>query len=583
MLKRWIARTSADYTSWTWPNMLLEGSCEAQIAALGRLYGSHLPLSIDIENDRQTGALELVGVGNTEEVVVLEWPIKSSELYVTLATLLGSDKPKVMQNGQHDVLTLEKHGLTVKNFAFDTLLAHAVVAPQLPHRLGIIAACELCAPRWKSKVENYKEYNGQDVAGTALLQEPLQDALDATHNGQALFDEYMALNDIAIKMRRRGVLVDKDRLNRHRGVLWQRLARAQADFHHYAPHVDLGKSGQTNSAKDFFFEELKCTPLRYTDEGEPSLDALTLKDFCSGPYAELARMLLKFRQAAKLLSTYVDGLPIDEDNLVHIIWKVYGTVTGRWSSQKPNGQNIPKRMRDVFVAREKKYVVSADFSQLEIRIAALLAGCVRLLEAFASGQDVHQMVGLRLFSGDAALAKRYRTQIKNGIYAYVYGADVVTAWKNMIVKAPDARLPMVRRIFKFLDKEYPELKASRVELLRKANENNYVEEPLSGRREYFHDGRVDYNIALNFEKQATAGTIMNRAIRAVDSELRWDKGEAILFQVHDELNIEVEDPERGADILRRAMEQEVELAGQRTSFPVNISAGKDWYNLRKVA
>lgn len=568
------------------------------------------PIGVDVETagvDPMHDYLLCVGVASERTAVSVPWPCPDPYIEHKLRKILVAGK-LVFHNGQHDVLSLEAAGFVFDHdYYFDTLLAHATVASQLPHDLGLVCAAELFHERWKSefRVESdlkgaeqftsrpaheLRTYNAKDALMTSWLVAPLQRALDAMYNGWELFYEFMDLNQIAIRMRRIGVQVDPSKFDHHRQTLTARVEASRARFEQLAPNVNLGKAGMSIALKNLFFKRYKMRPKRYSLEtGEPSLDALTLESFIreGGPICgETARVVLDIRKYYKLLSVYIEGLPLDENHVVHPTWKIYGTVTGRWSSQDPNAQNIPKVMRDLYVPRVGLHMVKADYSQLEYRIIAYKYGITKFIRWYEQGIDAHAQNAALLFGEEWDRAgpeerKELRKIAKGATYCYFYGGDAETAWAQAVVKNPKARLPLYRQMYRKLDKLYPEVKQKQEELLRKAADEGYVEETMSGRREYFHDGRIDANKVLNFPIQAMAGTIMNRAIIGLDEELEWGK-EAILFQVHDELVIEGPDKKRLVALLKKHMEAPVEVAGQEVVFPVDVESGPNWYEMEEV-
>jgi DNA polymerase-1 len=601
-LRRAIALAKGELSPWQWPRIVLGDGLDV-LAALEQLRWDDKPLAVDVETAGGPEAdILCIGIGNEDLAVSVPW--KPGRCADEVRALLASPLPKTMHNGQHDMLTFVNHDIECNGYDFDTLLAHAVCASQLPHDLGFVAACETTAPRWKSEfriesdtkgleaftkrpLAELLSYNGKDVAGTATLRPKLSQHVTATHNGPELFKEYMALSEVAMAMRYHGVKVDQSTFDRHRRVFSKEMAKQSTRFAaltHNDEAFKLGKAGGHKSLHKLFFDKLGLTPLRYSElTGEPSLDKFTLERYCA-TYSEhisaIARCVLEYRKKAKLLTTYIDGLPIHEDGYVHPSWKVYGTVTGRWSSSEPNAQNQPRIMRDMYVPTSG-CILEADYAKLELWIIAHLANDEPLLQAFASGADVHESNGQDLFGSEFIPGdKGQRTFAKNFVYALNYGAEDETVWRTLVLKFPGLKLSTVTRLRKAWFKAHPAIKQWHRESIHGANENSYIEAPLSGRREIFHDGRIEPNKVLNYPVQATGGDLMNRAILEVYQRL-GDKGR-ILFQVHDAIVLETSNVSGASKVLQEAMEKPVELNGHTVSFPVDFSIGPNWGSMKET-
>lgn len=592
-------------TKWTWPEIVIEEGT-AMMIALRRLAHTRKPLGVDVETsgiDPMFSKLLCVGLANEDVAVSVPWPPQDPVVKEVVAAILADpDIEKVMHNGQHDLLTLKSHGLPVCGGLFDTLLAHATVAPQLPHDLGLVASCEFPAPRWKSifRVESdlkgadaftkrdpyeLRDYNAKDATITAMLRRPLRQRLRSTHNGEALFNEYLQLSDLAMRMRERGLEVNRGVFDRHRVELTAAMEREGAAFAALGVPAELGANGMHRSLKKLFFDSFGIRPRHYSEKtGEPQLDAETLKQLTTHTdrlVSGAARAVLSFRQYGKLLSTYIDGLPIGPDGLVHPVWKVYGTLTGRWSSQDPNAQNIPPEMRDIFAAREGCRFVAADFSQLELRIVAELSQDPLLLKWYREGLDVHTENAKMVFETNEPTDAQ-RKLAKNVVYAMNYGGGADTIWRTLLPKFPRLTLRVVQQVIAMWFKTHPAIKEWQAQQVALANERLYVEAPVSGRREYFHSGHAEPTKALNYPIQSTAGDLMNRAILVLDKRIDWSR-EGIILQVHDEIVCEGPDPKRLAGLLREAMEAPINIGGQQVSFPLSaIEYGRDWFNMESL-
>ena len=562
--------------------------------------------------------------------------VRSLEEYGSLGSKVRSlvlqilrNNQLVFQNGNFDLTSLRADGIEIDtdHWLFDTLPAHALTAPRLRHDLQLQACIEFPLPdSWKTKFgaetdvkgaekfteqpeETLRDYNGKDAFCTAKLVEPLtQRLIEDTNNGPALMKRAMALlRGPAFDMTTRGVLVDPTRFAAHHGAFLVKMAQAREDLNGIAQVAGgtffndealSDEPAETNphSGKQLarlFFKTLGANPTKYTPLGAPSLDEEALKDMLASQNTLIrgaAESLLRYRRWKKL-DDYL-GMPLDAASTLHVFWRPsFGARTGRWSSS-PNLQNIPKPklhpvtkevvapgLRDIFIARPGMWLVEADKKQLELRIAATLAGCKGLLDIFARGGDVHREVAAGLFgrSNLADVTKDERDLTKTWHYAAIYGAEVENIWRRMIVDFPNLPLGTVVRMYNEWFARFPEIRVWQLESVAKAQRDGFVEVPIDGRRQYYLDGKIDKNEVLNFPVQGTGAGILDPEMLSLynDRAMNW-KRNAILIQSHDAILTENADPVEGVDLLVKHMEREVSLAGQKVLFPVDVKLGKCW-------
>jgi len=588
--------------TWQWGNIYTQED-DAAIRAALRILASGEPVGVDVETagvDPLTSPLITIGVSTADTAVNTMWPPKNEQLGQFILDILASDAVKVMHNGQHDALTLQHNDITLGGRHFDTMLAHSIVAPEVPHDLGFVACVEFPANRWKTEfrvegdvkgserftaanADELKEYNAKDAMMTVRLHARLKKHLDNTHKGWGLFNHAMEMYFVAMNMRDGGAKIDVAAVAAHKQVLEGKMAEQAATFQNLTKDLPvqprIGVGGAHPDLKKFFYGTLGVQPKFFSKEtGEPSLDVNALERIVadeSPQIKEFARPLLAYRKAHKLVSTYVNNLELDVGNYLHIEWKLHGTVTGRWSSS-PNFQNWPKAMRNMVIPRrDKGWIVQADYSQLELRIMAILANDEKLLEWYANNEDVHTKTAQALF-GTQSVTKAQRNMAKTIEYGFNYNIsdDVTTVWRALVVNCPDLTMAQVKKMRETWFKEHPAIAKWQLEQIRKAEESKYVEEPISGRREYFHDSRVDPNKVLNFPVQGFAGTLMNRAVVDCAKGVDWSQ-HFIIAQVHDALYIDTTDVPYVAGLLKRTMEQEIELNGAKMKFPIDLQVSKN--------
>lgn len=647
---------------WQWPELYTDKDGDDKIvAALERLHAAKT-LGVDVEtpkikDPRQWPELarQLLNIGvashDMKLAVCVTWQAASSRVKAAMLALLETEIPKTMQNGSFDWMVFYYNGIVLRNWDYDTMVAWQIVAPKQKAGLGYIASVLTTAPRWKDsfKASSKKRKINDDVflgadaeeravycAYDAYLQDVIR-AIQKFYFDEAkarLFTLRMDNIHIGLKMRQRGVQIDKKVLNAHRGPVatkakWAkrkliRLARAYEFTAErvetsiewdYEEHVTKKGVIKRRRIKDSRRVVRKVTPLDFDpgnihhvralfgklnvrggrpkkEGGADSYDAKVMEGFSTHNDQRvrvLAASILDFRQWQKILRTNLDGLPIYPDGRIHTEWKPGNTSTMRWGSSNPNSQNVQKFLRDMFVPHiwdesagiyQHMYLLSADYSQLELRIVALLAGDEVLLEAYANGVDVHALNAQAIFGpawdmpADGVSLEDHRKQLrdfaKRFVYGANYGASAKTLWENLVPDFPKLRKIAVELALKAWFAAHPKIKAWQQRVLQDAYLKGFVEEPASGHKHYFF-GNVDPSVALNFPVQTFAAWIMNEATKEVSAALDWDSGEGILFQIHDDLKIACHSWEKGYAILKTAMEKVRELAGAKIAFPVDVS------------
>jgi len=557
------------------------------------------PIGVDVETggtDPYSAPLLCVGLANTVRGCSIPFPMP--ECIHALVQRCLSGLRCYYHNGQHDILTLQNNGFKDINYTGDTMFGAATYNAQAPKDLGFVAACATDLPRWKSRfrqlggfnkatLDQLKEYNAQDAQGTVKLSEKQDRLIAHTYNGWELYKHTLALGRVMMRARDRGLLIDNAARERHTvdqtSIAEQcrvSFAVAMEDFGlANLGKYTMGQSGTTHCLKELFFQKFGLTPLKHSEEtGEPCLNAYTLEQYKACDHAEarkVAGIVLAYRKAGKLLSTYLDGLPISPDGRVHSSFRVDGTVTGRQSSSDPNVQNWPKPMRDMVIPAPGNVFVAADLTAAEQYMMAILAGAQRLLGWLRAGEDVHQK--------NAEILGVTRGQAKTPGYAVAYGAGVETVWAQLKSKGASVSLKFVQELFNKYHNLHPEIGAYQHRLIREAVENGYVEETLSGRRERFYDGVVEPTQVVNFPIQGGVATIINRATLKVAEQIDW-KTWFLVAQVHDELMLEVPEADalKAAKLLKSCMEQKITIGDESITIPADAKVGKDWYNMEKI-
>lgn len=504
---------------------------------------------------------------------------------------------KVGQNLKYDAHVLLNHGIELCGIEFDTMLASYVLdATATRHNMDDMAAYYL----------NYRTQTFEDVAGkgakqltfnqvevekasfyaaedadiTWRLYEVLAPRLQAEPGLKRIFYELeMPLLPVLMQMERRGALIDVEKLHRQSQEISQRLRQLQE-----SAWVLAGEEFNLASPKQLahiLYEKLAIPAPKKTGTGQYSTAEDVLETLAS--QHELPKVILEHRGLAKLKSTYTDRLP-QQINVVtrrvHTSYHQAVAATGRLSSSDPNLQNIPvrsdegRRIRQAFVAAPGYQLISADYSQIELRIMAHVSGDAGLLSAFAHGEDVHRATAAEVFGVTreevTSLQRRAAKAINFGL---IYGMSAFGLARQLGIPRKEAE--------SYIDTyfhRYPGVKAYMEKVREQALSAGYVE-TLFGRRLYVRDIRskapaqraAAERAAINAPMQGTAADIIKRAMLAVVETLQ--KGgfdAAIILQVHDELVIEVRADQVDAvrAVVITAMQDAADLA-----VPLEVSAG----------
>lgn len=515
--------------------------------------------------------------------------------------LADRQRLKVGQNLKFDLWILERHGFAVAGPLFDTMLASYVLDPgRRSHGLeelarvylqqSMIGYDDLFARGDRRRdilavpLAQLAEYAAEDADVTLRLYAVLAEKLQENENLQRLFaDLEMPLLRVLLDMERAGIKIDRSFLDELQQSFAAELASLESRIHALA-----GGPFNIQSPKQLqvvLFEKLRLPPLRKTATGW-STDVTVLEQLAE--QHELPGLVLEHRQVAKLQGTYVTALPelTDADDLIHTSYNQAVTATGRLSSSDPNLQNIPirtelgRRIRRAFIPRSPRHrFLSADYSQIELRLLAHLSGDAALRAAFREGADVHRRTAA-LVGGvaepDVTAAMRARAKAIN--FGVIYGMGARALARQIQVKTTEAQA-FIDRYFA----TYPGVKAYIAATKERARREGYVETML-GRRRWLPDIQAQdprlrsfqERIAVNTPIQGTAADLIKRAMLTLAAALRQaGSGALLLLQVHDELVLEVPADELAevSALVKTCMEGALSLA---VPLAVDVHAGGDW-------
>lgn len=534
----------------------------------------------------QGGVPARIGVATTTELREADWNETAPE---ALREWIGSAKPKVLHDAKPQVKALLRQGIRLGGLAYDTSLAGWLLRPSFPDKtladlveryLGEklpVADPSQLVPETEGATPSQEAWFALRVA--EALREDIPESV-ATVLDEIELPTLLTLADMEIA----GVAVSHEVLSTFSGELAARAeVLAQEAFSVVGREFNLGSPKQL---QEVLFEDLQLPKTRKTKTGY-STDAAVLADLQESHPHPFLSLLLQHREATKLRQI-IESLDtaIGDDHRVHTTYVQTGSQTGRLSSTDPNLQNIPvrteesRRIRSAFeVGEGYETLLTADYSQIEMRIMAHLSGDEGLIEAFNSGEDLHRFVGARVFGVEPSdVTPAMRTKVKAMSYGLVYGLSAFGLSKQLRIEQSEAKQLMVEYFARFgAVRDY--LRAS----VMKAKEVGYTE-TIFGRRRPFPDLASPNRVlrenaeraALNAPIQGSAADIMKIALLHIHDDLRsQDLSSRVLLQIHDELVVEVAPGEWDATerIVRARMGDAATLS---VPLDVQVGRGRDW-------
>nr|WP_242519676.1 DNA polymerase I [Microbacterium esteraromaticum] len=530
--------------------------------------------------------IDRVGIASATELRECGW---SDEIATALKPWLESDAVKVLNESKPQIKALLRAGIRLGGLGYDTLLAGWLMRPSFPDKsLGHL-------------VDRYLGEKLPEADPSQLVPEtdgatPAQQAWFTLRTAAAVREQMpdgvaTVLTDIELPavlvladMEAAGVAVSHEVLSTFSGELRERTDTIAAEaFALVGREFNMGSPKQL---QEVLFEDLQLPKTRKTKTGY-STDAAVLADLQeTNPHPFLA-LLLQHREATKLRQI-IESLDsaIRDDHRIHTTYVQTGSQTGRLSSTDPNLQNIPvrteesRRIRSAFeVGADYETLLTADYSQIEMRIMAHLSGDAGLIEAFNSGEDLHRFVGARVFGvKPEEVTPAMRTKVKAMSYGLVYGLSAFGLSKQLRIEQSEAKQLMKEYFARFgAVRDY--LRAS----VLQAKEDGYTE-TIFGRRRPFPDLSSPNRVlrenaeraALNAPIQGSAADIMKIALNRIHADLRESElASRVLLQIHDELVVEVAPGEwdRVEQIVRTQMADAAELS---VPLDVQVGAGRDW-------
>jgi DNA polymerase I len=514
------------------------------------------------------------------------------------------DKEDVMwigQNIKYDLTILKWYGFELKGQLYDTMLAHYVIEPEGKRNMDALAAKYLqyqpvsiemlIGKKGKGQlsmkdvpVEQVKEYAAEDADVTLQLKQVFHPLL-TTNEVKSVFDTIEnPLIPVLVKMETEGVGIDVDFLNNYSKELERDIQQAEENvYKHAGVKFNIGSPKQLG---EVLFDMMKLegggkkTKTGQYATGEDVLQKLRNKH-------QIVDDILAYRELSKLKSTYVDALPTmrnPKTGRVHTSFAQTVAVTGRLSSNNPNLQNIPIRtdrgreIRKAFIARDPDWtMVSADYSQIELRIVAAISGDENMIKAFVENKDIHTATAAKVYNvEESAVTFEMRRAAKAVNFGIIYGQSAFGLAENLGISRTEAKT-IIDNYFQ----QYSSIKKYMDTSINFAREHGYVQ-TLRGRKRYLRDihsanqtvrGYAERN-AINMPIQGAAADMIKLAMINVNNALsnRPDLRTRMVLQVHDELVFDV--PKDELDIVRPLIKENMEKAMELPNgVPVHAETG----------
>jgi len=510
---------------------------------------------------------------------------------------------KTGQNIKYDMNVLKNYGVAINGILFDTMIAHYLLQPDMRHGMDALAGSylnyapvsieTLIGKRGKNQismrdvaVEKIMPYAAEDADITWQLQNIFSPLLKEA-NAQKLFDEVeMPLVPVLAAMEREGIAIDTETLKKYSTQLATEISVIELEIQNLA-----GTPFNISSPKqvgDILFEVLKISAKpKKTKTGQYATGEDILQKLIKNH--PIIEKILEYREMMKLKNTYVDTLPEMmnvKTGRIHTSYNQVVAATGRLSSDNPNLQNIPVRtargreIRKAFIPKNNNYVLmSADYSQIELRIVASICGDENMCAAFRDGKDIHTATAARVYGiAESEVTKEMRYKAKSVNFGIIYGQGAFGLAENLGISRGEAK-ELIENYFR----EYPGVKKYMDDTVNFAREYGYVQTIL-GRRRYLSDilstnavvrGFAERN-AINAPIQGSAADMIKVAMINVQAVLIKNKFETkLLLQVHDELVFDV--PENEVEIVKPVIEAAM-INALKLNVPieVGIGVGKTW-------
>lgn len=509
---------------------------------------------------------------------------------------------KIGQNIKFDLLMLSMYGIELRGPMFDTMIAHYLVQPELRHGMDYLAEIylryrtihydDLVGGKGKNQIDIrfvdldlLCDYAAEDADITFQLKEILEKEIHQNGLQQLFYEIEMPLMKVLARMEQNGVRIDSEALRLSSVVLTGEMIELEKQIHELAGYeFNVSSPAQVG---EILFDRLKLDEkAKKTKTGQYSTSEDVLEKIRSKH--PIIGKILEYRGLRKLLSTYIDALPqlINQSTgKVHTSFNQTVASTGRLSSTNPNLQNIPirdaqgKEIRKAFIPDEGCVFLSADYSQIELRIMAHLSGDANMLEAFNSGHDIHTATAAKIFKKPIEeVTSDMRRKAKTANFGIIYGISTFGLADRLSIPRSEAK-ELIEGYFT----TYPDVKRYMDEAIQRAKEAGFVE-TIFGRKRFLADinsqnsivrGYAERN-AINAPIQGSAADIIKIAMVKIQNRLEKENLHTTMtMQVHDELNFNV--PVSEVEIAKKIVVDEMESAIKlQVPLIADCGVGANW-------
>ena len=573
-----------------------------------------LNIEKEVAFDTETSALD----PNIADLVGISFSVKNNEaFYIPVNNinkkfilseikkiLENEDIVKIGQNNKYDNLVMKWQGIDVKGYLFDTMIGHYLIEPDMRHKLDYLSETylnykmipieDLIGKKGIKQlsmadidIEKVKDYAAEDADLTFQLKKIIETKL-IEDNVMELFENIeMPLINVLTNMEYNGVYVDIDFLKDYSGILENLIGNSEKEIYLKAGiRFNIASPKQVG---EILFEKLKI-PYRWTKTSTEQYSTSEEKLVELAYNHEIVNDILNFRKLQKLKNTYVDSLPKlvnPKTNRIHSSFNQARAATGRLSSENPNLQNIPikdeagREIRKAFKPRNEDYLIlSADYSQVELRLIADMSGDEAMLEAFNNDLDIHRATAAKIFDIDIDnVTSDQRRQAKTINFSIVYGAGSTNLSRQLDIPKSEAK-KLIDNYFE----EYKGLKNYFDDVVHFARTNGYVL-TKSGRKRKLRDINSRNSLArsnaermaINTPIQGTAADMIKIAMIKIDYEIqKRNLKSKMILQVHDELVFDMHKSEN--EILPQLVIDNMENAmpGLKVKIKVDTGIGNNW-------
>lgn len=552
---------------------------------------------------------ELVGMSfcwRTGEAYYVPCPpnqIDTKKILAEFKPFFESEKiEKIGQNLKYDLLVLSNYDIKLRGAMFDTMIAHYLLQPELRHGMDYLAEIylgyktihidELIGAKGKNQLNmryvplaKITDYAAEDADITFQLKEILEKEIRNNKLDNLFYKIEMPLMQVLVDMEKAGVLIDHLALKQSSEILTVEMNKIEKEIQQLANfEFNVGSAKQVG---EVLFDRLKIvSKAKKTKTGQYSTSEEVLESL-RGKHP-IVNKILEYRGLKKLLSTYIDALPLlinRRTGKIHTSYNQTVTATGRLSSTNPNLQNIPIRdeqgreIRKAFIAEDGCLFLSADYSQIELRIMAHLSQDPNMIEAFNSGQDIHAATAAKIYKLPLEeVTSDMRRKAKTANFGIIYGISIFGLSERLSIPRGEAK-ELIDGYFE----TYPKVKEYMDSCIANARQLGFVE-TLLGRKRYLPDinshnsivrGYAERN-AINAPIQGTAADIIKIAMVNIHARMKKENLKSTLtLQVHDELNFNT--PVYEIDTMKSLIIDEMESAfALSVPMKVDIGAGVNW-------